>query len=68
LNTHEDEEEIPEKSMSKKPAQKEDFGQSKDGCKSHLCIQTGVLTSRRSFTLAPMVGPMDFQQSHMSLL
>ena len=47
--------------MSKKPAQKEDFGQSKDGSKSHLCIQTGVLTNRRSFTLAPMVGSMDFR-------
>jgi hypothetical protein len=47
--------------MSKKPAQKEDFGQSKDGCKSHLCIQTGVLTNRRSFTFAPMVGSMDFR-------
>lgn len=47
--------------MSKKPAQKEDFGQSKDGCKSHLSIQTGVLTSRRSFTFAPMVGSMDFR-------
>jgi hypothetical protein len=47
--------------MSKKPAQKVDFGQSKDGRKSHLCIQTGVLTNRRSFTFAPMVGSMDFR-------
>lgn len=60
LNTHEDSEEVLEKSMSKKPAQKEDFGQNKDGCKSHLRIRIGVLTNRRSFTYAPMVGSMDF--------
>ena len=41
LNTQEDYEEVLEKSMFENPAQKEDFGLSKDGCKSHLCIQTG---------------------------